>query len=270
MNFMEKRHLALVSGPDAEGFLQGLLSIDISRLQETLGYALLLTPQGKFLHAFFIFRHEGGFVLDADARHASALWRQLSLYRLRSEVSITPLEDARVMHAPAGSEDGLFFADPRHPGLEGRAYHLSGAMATDGVITEEAWQAIRLELAIPEAYDDLLQEKSLPMEFRLDRLHAIDFRKGCYIGQEVTARSKHRAQLHKQIYALRLDGDIPFGAELTLGGKPAGTMLSGNGRHGIGMLRSEHADAAMDAASPLVWEGRQAMVSLAPWMKAAV
>ncbi|MBI1275985.1 folate-binding protein [bacterium] len=239
MDYSGTRALANVKGKDSQGFLQGLLSIDVDALHHAPGYALLLTPQGKFLHGFFIFHGDNGFVIDADTRFAPALWRLLSMYRLRAEVEITPLEDMRVIRTDDATGK-LAFHDPRHDALGLRCYEQKGALLPAS-IAEDAWQRRRLELAIPEAYDDMMQDKALPMEFRMDRLHAIDFRKGCYVGQEVTARSKHRATLHKQIYAVTLEAAVPNGTEIHKDGKLIGTMFSNDGAHGIAMLRTEHA-----------------------------
>ena len=222
-----------VAGADRFRFLQGLISNDMLPLEKAPGilWAALLSPQGKYLADFFVIRPEGAdhLLIDLHQGLAEATLRRLTLYRLRADVQITPtsLPVARGLGAgPKGS-----MADPRHPALGWRAYGVEGGPpAID-------WDQIRVAHCIPDSLIELIVEDSYLLECGFERLHGVDFRKGCYVGQEVTARMKHKTELRKGLVAVAVEGDAAPGTPITQDGKPTGILHSRSGNRALAWLR---------------------------------
>ena len=243
------RTLWNLTGKDALTFLQGLVSNDVRALEKGPGivWAALLTPQGKYLADFFVVRRpEGDLLLDIATPLAADTLRRLTMYRLRAEVQIapSPLQLSRgIGSAPEGA-----LADPRHPALGWRHYgtHPLPASPVD-------WDAIRVEHVIPESGIELVPDDSYILEAGFDRLHGVDFRKGCYVGQEVTARMKHKTELRKGLVKVRVEGTAPVGTPiLSEDGKAVGTLFTQSGGFGIAHLRLDRADGVMTAGSARV------------------
>ncbi len=228
-----------ITGTDRLDFLQGLVSNDLGRLKDGLVYAALLTPQGKYLADFFLVPGAEHILIDVKDSLADGLARRLAMYKLRADVRIviSPLAVTRGLGpAPAGA-----FADPRHPDLGWRAY---GATGGAPVID---WDAIRVAHCIPETGIELIPDDSFILEAGFERLHGVDFRKGCYVGQEVTARMKHKTQLRKGLARVRVDGRVPVGTAIEAGGKAAGVLYTQSGGMGIAYLRFDRAEGEMRA-----------------------
>ncbi|OYU18809.1 MAG: folate-binding protein YgfZ [Rhodobacteraceae bacterium PARR1] len=236
-----------VAGSEALPFLQGLVSNDVLRLEKGPGlvWAALLTPQGKYLADFLIGRlPDGGLVIDIKDDFAAATLKRLMMYRLRADVQITPTALAVQRGVSVMPEYAL--ADPRHPALGWRLYGASGgAPAID-------WDAIRVAHVIPESGIELTPETYL-LEAGFERLQGVDFRKGCYVGQEVTARMKHKTELRKGLVRVVVDGAAPVGTEIvTEDGKPAGTLFTQSGGRAIAHLRLDRAEGLMRADGAVV------------------
>lgn len=243
------RRVVTVEGAEALTFLQGLVSNDVLRLGKGPGlvWAALLTPQGKYLADFLIARlADGTLLLDLPETVADATLRRLAMYRLRADVRLTPspLQVRRGLGpAPADALD-----DPRHPTLGWRAY---GTGAGDAPRID--WDAIRVEHVIPETGRELRVEESYILEAGFERLHGVDFRKGCYVGQEVTARMKHKTDLRKGLVRVRVNGPTAFGDEIvTADGKAAGTLFTRSGDRAIAHLRLDRAEGPMRAGAATV------------------
>ena len=233
-----------ITGTDRVDFLQGLVSNDLGRLKDGLVYAALLTPQGKYLADFFLVPGDQAILIDVKDSLADGLARRLAMYKLRADVRIaaSPLTVTRgVGPAPAGA-----FADPRHPDLGWRAY---GATGGAPVID---WDAIRVAHCIPETGVELIPDDSFILEAGFERLHGVDFRKGCYVGQEVTARMKHKTELRKGLARVRVEGAAPVGTEIEAGGKPAGVLYTQSGGMGIAYLRFDRAEGEMRAGGAIL------------------
>lgn len=247
----EDRRVLALGGADALTFLQGLVSNDVLPLEKDRGlvWAALLTPQGKYLADFFIARPEAGgpVLLDIHRDLAEALVRRLSMYRLRADVRIAP-SDLTVTRGFGEAPPGALH-DPRHPALGWRRY---GAPGTAAAID---WDAIRVEYVIPESLIELIPDETYLLEAGFDRLHGVDFRKGCYVGQEVTARMKHKTELKKGLVRVTVEGEAASGTEITAGGKPAGTLHTRSGGHAIAYLRFDRAGDEMQAGSARVRRG---------------
>ena len=175
------RRLVTLTGDDALTFLQGLVSNDVRRLdQPGIVYAALLTPQGKYLADFFVVNTGEVLLLDLPEGLADTTLRRLSMYRLRADVQMAPAALAVTRGTGAPPEGAL--PDPRHPALGWRHY---------GVPLPEAdvdWDALRVEHMIPETGIELIPDETFILEAGFEALNGVDFRKGCYVGQEVTAR----------------------------------------------------------------------------------
>jgi len=237
-----------VTGAEALAFLQGLVSNDVLRLAKGPGlvWSALLTPQGKYL-ADFLIGHlpGGGLVIDIKDSLAPATLRRLTMYRLRADVQIAP-SPLRVQRG-LGPAPERALPDPRHPALGWRLY-----TEAEGDAPSIDWDAIRVAEVIPESGVELTDETYL-LEAGFERLNGVDFRKGCYVGQEVTARMKHKTELRKGLVRVQVDGAAPVGTEiLTAEGKPAGVLYTQSGGRGIAHLRLDRADGDLRAGEAVV------------------
>ncbi|MCE8553981.1 folate-binding protein YgfZ [Ruegeria pomeroyi] len=236
---MPSRRILRLSGADTDSFLQGLVSNDIRKLDQGLVYAALLTPQGKYLADFFLCRDGDSVLLDIAESLADATLKRLSMYKLRAAVEIgdSGLHLQRgTGPAPAGA-----LPDPRHPALGWRAY-TAAPESDDG----SDWDAIRVAHCIPETGIELTPDSYL-LESGFEALNGVDFRKGCYVGQEVTARMKHKTELRKGLARVAIDGPAEPGTEITADGKPVGTLHTRAGDHAIAYLRFDRASGEMQA-----------------------
>ncbi len=239
------RRILAVSGEDRTAFLQGLVTNDVRRAGGGLVYAALLSPQGKYLADFFLLERDGAILIDVAEPLAEGLLRRLTMYRLRAKVGIAPA-DLPVSRGLGPPPEGAL-ADPRHPALGWRRYGppAGGPPAID-------WDAIRVAHAIPESGIELVPEESYILEAGFERLNGVDFRKGCYVGQEVTARMKHKTELRKGLVSVRVEGAAPPGTEILADGRPAGRLYTQAGGLGLAHLRFDRAGAAMAAGTARV------------------
>ncbi|AZV79146.1 folate-binding protein [Parasedimentitalea marina] len=240
---MSQRRILRLSGPDTRSFLQGLVTNDVTRIDQGLVYAALLTPQGKYLADFFLLAEEDHVLLDVAAELADGLLKRLSMYRLRAKVEISE-SDAQVSRgtgpAPAGA-----LADPRHVDMGWRLY--GAASGDDG----SDWEALRVAHCIPETGIELTGD-SFILEIGFEALNGVDFRKGCYVGQEVTARMKHKTTLRKGLCQVEIDGQAAPGTAITANGKVAGTLFTQSGNRALAYLRFDRAKGDMSAGDATV------------------
>lgn len=227
-----------ISGTDAEHFLQGLITNDIAKTKDALVFAALLTPQGKYIADFFLSLGEDGYLLDVDADLAPMLAQRLNMYRLRADVSINETS-LKVRRGTGPIPDGAV-TDPRHPDLGWRVYGAEGG--DDGT----DFDAIRVAYCIPETGVELTPDTFI-LEAGFERLNGVDFRKGCYVGQEVTARMKHKTELRKGLATVDVQGTAPIGTGIDAGGKPVGTLFTQSGGKAIAYLRFDRAGGTMQA-----------------------
>jgi folate-binding protein YgfZ len=232
------RKIIEITGSDAEHFLQGLVTSDITGLDQGLVYTAMLTPQGKYLADFFLLRQNEAILLDIDESLAASLLQRLSMYKLRADVTLAET-DIEVYRGTGPAPDGAL-PDPRHPDLGWRLYGREGG--DDGT----DFELIRVAHCIPETGIELTPETFI-LEAGFDRLGGVDFRKGCYVGQEVTARMKHKTELRKGLRRVQVDGSAPVGTPIESGGKPVGTLFTQSGGEGIAYLRFDRARDTMTA-----------------------
>ena len=236
---MSTRRIFRLTGADTDSFLQGLVTNDIKKLDAGLVYAAILTPQGKYLADFFLKRDDDAVLLDVAEDLADALIKRLNMYKLRADVSIVPT-DLQVQRGTGPAPDGAL-PDPRHPDLGWRAYS-DAPESDDGT----DWDAIRVRHCIPETGIELTPDTYI-LEAGFEPLNGVDFKKGCYVGQEVTARMKHKTELRKGLRVVAVDGAAPLGTEILSGGKPAGSLFTQSGGRAIAYLRLDRAGDDMRA-----------------------
>jgi folate-binding protein YgfZ len=223
------RKLIRITGQDRQKFLQGLLTRDVP--EAGLGYAALLSPQGKYLADFLTFTEGDAIWLDADSDQTPGLVQRLSMYKLRSDVEIE-VSDRPVRAGLEDAPDGAM-EDPR-PGMGWRAYR-------DGPVPDVDWDARRIEHLVPHAGVELIPNESYILEMGFERLGGVDFKKGCYVGQEVTARMKHKTELRKGLARVSLDGTALPGTEITADGRAAGMLHTVAGGKALAYLRYDRA-----------------------------
>ncbi len=260
------RGVLAVSGPDARSYLQTLISNDMEKVSADRAiYATLLTPQGKFLHDFFVTVLGETLLFDCEGARVEDLERRLTFYRLRADAKIENVGDRYGVFALIGKAcansfaGGAVFDDPRLDAMGARAI-----LPRDGAVAAleaaglspapaEDYDRLRLQHGLPDGSRDIQIEKGFLLENGIDDLHGVDFEKGCYIGQELTARTKHRASIRKRLLRVDIEGPLPPpGAPVMLGDKPAGEMRSGLDGLGLAMLRLEMIDEAASSGEPLI------------------
>ncbi|MFA8384574.1 MAG: folate-binding protein YgfZ [Pelagibaca sp.] len=240
---MSDRTVFGISGTDARDFLQGLVTNDVAKLEHGLVYAAMLTPQGKYRADFFLVPRGDEILLDVDSALAPGLKQALTMYKLRSKVDITET-DIVVTRGLGDAPEGAF-ADPRDPALGWRGY--DGQPGDDSV----DWDAVRVAAVVPQGGVELTPD-SFILEMGFERLNGVDFRKGCYVGQEVTARMKHKTELRKGLAKVAVEGSAPVGTDITVGDKPSGTLFTQAGGAGLAYLRFDRADKDMRAGDATV------------------
>ncbi len=258
---LEDRAVLAIGGPERASFLQGLVSNDTAKIgNERAIYAALLTAQGKYLHDFFLVECSGTIWLDGEAARLADLKRRLSMYRLRSKVTLDERPDLAVAAVFGGTtlgladlpgmarpfETGSAFIDPRLAALGARVIlprdHIRPMLAETGAMETDfaEYDRLRLNLGVPDGSRDLVLDKSILLESGFDELHGVDWQKGCYIGQELTARTKYRGLIKKRLFPVKFDGPAPEpGTIVTLDGREAGEVRSSRDGVGLALLRLE-------------------------------
>ncbi len=285
---LEDRGVLAVAGPERRSFLQGLISNDSERLGPAeVRYAALLTAQGRYLHDFLLAEAGEALWLDCERARLSDLKRRLSLYRLRAKVALDERADLAVAAvfgegacaafglpedpgATASFAGGLALSDPRLLALGARVLlpreALSAALAARGIAEADfaAYDRLRLAEGVPDGSRDLIPEKSLLLESGFDELNGIDWQKGCYIGQELTARTKYRGLVKRRLFPVRIDGPPPQpGTPVLAEGREVGEMRSAREGLGLALLRLD----AAAANTPLAAGAATLIPSRPGWMR---
>ena len=233
------RTVLTLGGADVSAFLQNLVTNDIADIDGRLVYAALLTPQGKYLADFFVTEQDGQVLLDVASALAPGLAQRLTMYKLRADVTIAE-SDLKVLQGDGPLPEGAL-PDPRHPSLGWRLYGTeSGNRIAD-------WDARRVAAMVPETGVELLPNDSYILEHGFERLKGVDFRKGCYVGQEVTARMKHKTDLRKGLARVQIAGRAKTGDAITAAGKPVGTLHTVAGDAGLAYVRFDRAQGILRA-----------------------
>lgn len=277
---LSHRSVIAVGGDDRVEFLQGLISNDTTKVAPGKAvWAALLTPQGRFLNDMFVVDGgDGTLLLETERERAPALAKKLTLYKLRSKVAVEDRSaalDVAVVFG-AGADKALpiggtiSFVDPRLAGLGVRVLAPAGQaaalLAARGFVETpvEAYEALRLEAGVPDGSRDLRVEKALLLESGFDELNGVDWKKGCYMGQELTARTKYRGLVKKRLFPIEVDGALPApGTTVHLDGEEVGELRSGSGRRALALLQTE----AARGAGALTADGVRIVPVIPPWMR---
>jgi len=280
------RAVVAVGGEDRVPFLQGLISNDATRAAPDRAlYAALLTPQGKYLFDFLLLSDGERLLLDCEADRADELLRRLRPYRLRSKVAFEDLRGTvrtvavvgpdgpravGLEGAPAGTatafSGGIACVDPRHAALGARAVlpvsEAEGLAGALGIATAppEAWDAVRLPLGVPDGTRDLVPESTILLEAGFDELNGVSWDKGCWMGQELTARTKYRGLVKRRLMPVRGAAPLappgtPLSLEAAEGARDAGEMRSSSGDQGLAVVRLDALSAARTGAARLMAGG---------------
>ena len=265
--FLPDRGVVKVSGEDARNFLNGLVTTDVTLLQPGLGrFGALLTPQGKIIADFLMTEtpagHGGGFLIDVPRPLAQGLADKLGFYKLRAKVAVENISDGMGVLAAWDGEPvikpDLAFVDPRHEALGWRILvpedvkqKVADLIGAD-LVDSEGYEAHRIASGVPRGGLDFMYSDAFPHETNMDRLHGIDFDKGCYVGQEVVSRMQHRGTARTRIVRVTLEDFSPeAGIPVVAGEKPVGTMGSTAGGKGLALLRTDRVADALDAGLTL-------------------
>jgi hypothetical protein len=290
---LEDRGVVRVSGDDARELLQGLVTNDVARVgPDRAVWAALLTPRGKYLHDFFIAEVAGALMLDCERARTDDLVARLTRYKLRSKVEIADVLPDWAVAALIGSESdsnaliglegragpfagGVCYVDPRHGGVGARAILPRAGLdqlAAAGFARAEpdAYDHLRLCAGLPDGSRDLAVDKAYLMENNFDALHGIDWVKGCFVGQELTARMRYRGTARRRLLPVAIEGPAPAaGAAIALGGRDAGEMRSSRGGIGLALLRTETLERLHQEGGALT-AGEATLTPLRPpWLAAA-
>jgi folate-binding protein YgfZ len=289
------RALLRIEGEDRTAFLQGLITNDIllATPQQAM-FAAMLSAQGKFQFDFFISADASGFFLETEQSRLAALQRMLTLYKLRSKVTITPRPDAVILAVigegvparfglPKGEGaatveilpegEVTLYTDPRHAALGLRVIASNEATAHAFIQRHglemapiEAYDALRIREGIPEGSKDAAIDRTILLENGYDVLNGISFSKGCYVGQEVTARSKHRAVLRKRICAIAAEGELPAsGTPVLAGEREIGEIRSRCGHEGLALIRLDMLRLAEQNEEPVTAAGQPVRIRTLWW-----
>ena len=291
---LAERGVIAIAGPEARKFLQGLITNNIEKAtRERAIYSALLTAQGKFLHDFLIAQSGDTLLFDCEGPRRADLLRRLMMYRLRAKADVTDATDDWTVAALIGEgaaaklglsdepgsavayDGGVAFVDPRVSALGVRLIlpKVRAEAAVDALAdkrgTVQDYDTHRLALGVPDGSRDLEIEMTFLLESNAEALHAVDFTKGCYVGQELTTRTKRRANLKWRLYPVEIKGAAPAtGSPVKAGEKDIGRVKSTNAGHAIAYLRIEDAEAARSAGTPLLSGDAELTIAEPDWMRA--
>jgi folate-binding protein YgfZ len=269
---LSRRGVVAVGGPDAETFLNDLITSDVPKAQGTAAFAGLLTPQGKILFDAIVFRDGVRLLFDLPRALAADFAKRLTFYRLRAKVEIADLSDERIVVAAWGNGapilDGPVAPDPRLAELGYRAIVPAGAdMAPDfSEATAADYDAHRISLGVPEGGIDFAFGEGFPHDADMDQLHGVDFKKGCYVGQEVVSRMQHRGTARRRFIIATGTGTLPPpGSPVNAGDRALGTLGSSVGTSGLALVRLDRAKEAMDAGVAIDAGAIRVALTLPQW-----
>ena len=275
---LSNRSVVNVAGPEAEHFLQNIVTTDLDQLgQGEAKPCALLSPQGKILFDFLVSRAgEDAFNLDIRSDVAGDFVRRLMLYRLRAKAEIT-IQDQQVVTAAwegdstssdvdstASQTDSGWLRDTRFPTDAGVRRRYGSPPAADATLDD--WDALRVRNGIAESGADYTLGDAFPHDVLLDQTGGVGFRKGCYVGQEVVSRMQHRGTARRRVLLVEAATALPAAAtEITAGGRAVGQLGTVSGRHGLAIARIDRVKDAVDAGVPLLADGVETTLSIPAW-----
>jgi folate-binding protein YgfZ len=260
--FDSARAFIEITGEDRISFLQSIITQDVTLLATSpLLFAAILNPQGKLAHDFFLFAHQEAIILDTPDIQKEALLKRLTMYKLRAKISLRDVSgEWHVGYLERGG-----FADPRHADMPHRLYHAPRTTHHAPPLSIETYHQARLALGIPESPFDVMDDTAMDLGY--DLLHAISFTKGCYVGQEVTARMHHKQIARRGFYIVEGDTALPApGAEIKAGDTKVGTLRGAIGSKGLALLKFEEMEAAIDRNIPLTVDSQPIQAKAPAWL----
>lgn len=279
MHADDTRAVLALTGEDRSHFLQGLITQDIHLLREGRGlFAALLSPQGKILHDFFLLQHGDSILLDCHAPHKDALMKRLTMYKLRAKVAIADATAhwrvayrTRATHAAIGhvtdKKTCMVMTDPRAAELGDRLYLLAEADEVKNTVSVADYHQHRMRLGVPDGARDVVDDVALDAGY--DALGAVSFTKGCFVGQEVTARMHYKNIARRGFYVVESEnGPLPAtGAAIKAGGITIGTVRGSIGGLGLAMLKFEETEAALESGTALLVDNLGVSAHAPAWLQ---
>ena len=274
-SILKDRSVVSLGGEQARDFLQGLITNDVSACPAGGAiYAALLTPQGKILFDFFLVSEtESRFLIDCAAARASDLVKRLTMYRLRSKVEIAPRPELAVAafwgsNPPSVTSQGaVVFPDPRAEALGTRAIGSREVLAA--MMRETApgdYEAHRIAQGVPDSRD-FPPDTVFPLDAGMEELNGVSFKKGCYVGQEVTSRMKHRSSARRRFLIAQIGGEAPaFGTPIEAQGRVLGEWASARGGNGLALVRIDRLAEAEEARAEITSDGRAVRLRKPEWL----
>ena len=253
-HLLPDRAVIRIAGDERRSFLQGLVTQDIDALSpEQAIFASLLTPQGKILFDFFLAEDGEAILIDCDAETAPALAKRLTLYKLRAKVEIGIDDALAVLSAESAADapEGIAFEDPRLPAMGWRVL-----AKADGADASGDYDARRLRLGVPEFGKDYGSDAMFLLDVNYDALNGVSYKKGCFVGQEVTSRMKRKGEARRRALMVEFDGPPPEkGSPVEAGESTIGEILSGAEGRALALIRMDRrAKAEAAGAEPACGE----------------
>lgn len=250
------RVLIRAAGPEASKFLHGVITCNVATMAKgDARYGALLTPQGKIISDFLFYSEgEDAFLFDVPAERAEDLLKRLTFHRLRAKVTFDRLDDfavAAVFDTTGTLPEGTLYPDPRLAAL-GQRLILPRAAAEALTADPAAYEAHRIALGIPKGGPDFAYGDTFPHEADMDQLGGVDFKKGCYVGQEVVSRMEHRSTPRNRLVEVLFSQPLESGQEIKAGDKSVGQLGSVSEGRGIAMVRLDRANDAKVEGVPLI------------------
>jgi folate-binding protein YgfZ len=242
LTLLPNRGVLRLSGADRVSFLQGLVSNDVeSATPGNAVYACMLTPQGKFLHDFFLIADGDSLLIECEADRREDLMRRLKMYKLRAKIELSDCADAFSVWStptPPPNLAGLAYRDPRSPSLGYRLLRARPETVIPDSAPFEDYDRLRIALGVPDGSRDMEIGKAILLENNIDLLNGVTWDKGCYTGQELTARTHYRGLIKKRLAPVGIAGEAPaIGTPITENGVEIGEMRSSSGDLGLALLR---------------------------------
>lgn len=258
---LSDRSIIEIKGIDRKSFLQGLLTNDINKISDgSLIYSAMLNAQGRFLYDFFLFEKNDTIFIDCLKSRRDEIYNKFRFYKLRAQIEIAKNDDYEILQdiqnlqngADIDSKGGFVFGDPRHKNLGQRIYRKIFVQDSHLSNDQSPYHYQRITLKIPESEHDLTYEKSIIAEFGFDDLNAVDYKKGCYIGQELTARTHYMGQVRKKIFHVTINNsqEIAKNSEISCEGKNNGIILSSvfyeDALHALALIKINEGEEAQE------------------------
>ncbi len=262
---LSDRAVIRLTGEDRLSFLQGIVTQDLEKLKDSPAiFTALLTPQGKILFDFFLVKADDALLIDCNAEAAPALLKRLSLYKLRAKVALEIDESLHVLASENELKDGAAFPDPRLAELGWRALVESGGDEPNG-----DYDRRRIALGVPEFGKDFASDEMFLLDVNYDALAGVSYKKGCFIGQEVSSRMKRKGDPRKRTVIAETDGPAPAkGAAITAGGSTLGEIMSGAETGALAMIRLDRWEKAQTDKTPTECEGQAHSLRLPAYLAA--